>query len=93
MAGKQDNRIYVKVSEFREKLRGYVDEIRELNREVIVQSSKKNVIVAMSYERYLELKQKAGESTEEEPKPNKARKRLHLNNEPLTCETALVVAT
>lgn len=90
MAGKQDNRIYVKVSEFREKLRGYVDEIRELNREVIVQSSKKNVIVAMSYERYLELKQKAGESTEEELKPHKTRKRLHLNNEPLTCTDAII---
>jgi hypothetical protein len=47
------------------------------------------VIVDRLVKQELERLRKEQSEKGNQPKPNKARKRLHLNNEPLTCEAVL----
>lgn len=83
------NYIIAKTREFREKLRDYVDVTRVSKKEVVVQSNKKNVAVLMSFERWIELKRKAGESVDDILKEASTHRRLSVDNEPSMCLAAL----
>lgn len=88
MADNSDNRIvFTMIREFRDKLRDWVDEARVSKKEVIIQNKGKNVAVLISLDRWLELREKAGEKVSGE-QLNKvlACNELHPSSEELvTC--------
>lgn len=90
MESETDNRIRVSTREFREKLRDYVDIVRTQDKEVILQSNKKDMAALISYERLTELLRKAGE-LEDNQKPSKTRRRPQpFNSKPSACSDAII---
>lgn len=76
MSEDSGNYIYAKTRDFRGRLRDYVEAVRFLGKEVILQSNRKDIAVLVSYERWIELKKKAGElEVNEKSKPKKPHKR------------------
>lgn len=85
----RDDEIYVKTRDFREKLRGYIENARFAGKAIIVQSNQKNVAVLISYERWIELKRKEIEVEDETSKPVVTHGWQSVEAEPPMCVTTL----
>lgn len=93
MADNSDNRIvFTMIRDFRDKLRDWVDEARVSKKEVVIQNKGKNVAVLISLDRWLELREKAGEKVSDEQLNQVfACNEPHLSsNQLVTCSVAVV---
>lgn len=81
----------VKTRDFRQLLREFIEAVRFQRVAIIIQNNGKDVAVLMNYERYQELRKKAGEIKEEPKKEGVARRRVkRLDSlDPTACVVAI----